>query len=413
MSSVLLRSDNYHTLEHKRTDVVIGYVRRLSNGKIDLLDIYTIILRYYRMEIHIYQTNAVVIDDYYQDCVELRYNRIYFNVDIFDVESRNANVLCIRDYNQNCIYNNPILTRRQNLKAINNGIFGFYHNTNDGLAKAVLFDDKKKHVLLYKDIPNTMLDEYTDDGYLIRTRNNYTIHYEYQPAIPLSDISLPITQIKVNNKFILCLFQGGIVTFYSFKTEQTIIMPVTNVKLIACGNDSGYFIDSKNDAYAVQDNGIATQIQLPKRFNNDSTPVKIIDLKCGIDSVLILTNNHDLVTFGNNMVGQCGVNRGTKYDILHRPIKLDCSYNKFRLIEHGYYHNIVMTQDNEWYSFGDNCNYNCLIENDIDNVIYPVYEPTWIDKKSIKTNNIKINILYLLPVARYTYIITTTQNMFQ
>eukprot|EP01084_Bolivina_argentea_P016205 30344_1 len=98
-------------------------------------------------------------------------------------------------------------------------------------------------------------------------------------------------------------------------------------------------------------------IPIPHFVDND---IKILDMDCGYNHNLVLTDNNNLFAFGGNGYGQCCVLNMFSNVYVPKQIKCFSNYN-IKSIQCGGYHSYICTQQNEYYLFGSNSCNACLV----------------------------------------------------
>ena len=191
--------------------------------------------------------------------------------------------------------------------------------------------------------------------------------------------------------------------------DKGYLMNNKNCKItkIECCSSTTFALDGENDkiiVFGANINGILgcnksdeTQCQnipimIPYFIEND---IKIMDIKCGYNSICAMDENHNIYTFGYNRYFQCGVNR--KY--VYKPYKLDSSKFKEEIesIHCGNYHTILLTINNNLVTFGSNRFGQCLLDQHT-NIIK---SPTFINKKSILPKDFT-DIIAVIPGSNFT-----------
>ena len=134
----------------------------------------------------------------------------------------------------------------------------------------------------------------------------------------------------------------------------------SKVKTVGCGSGHTIIITKDGTLYSFGDNGYG-QLGL-----GDNTPMNIPilvaalnDLKvkvvsCGNNHTVIITEDGNLYSFGKNEFGQLGLgNIGDKNEpkLVTIPGGL-----KVKAASCGYHHTVIITEDNNFYTFGRNRN---------------------------------------------------------
>eukprot|EP01084_Bolivina_argentea_P254337 427564_1 len=127
---------------------------------------------------------------------------------------------------------------------------------------------------------------------------------------------------------------------------------------------------------------ISKQINTTETFLNSCD--KIIDIQCGLNHTLFLTKCGNLYSFGDNDVGQCGLNR-KKYTRLSTPKLI---MQSVKSIACGSFHNLIINTKQELLVNGYNfCGQLGLKQDDIDNNIQINECPINKNKNTIKIND--------------------------
>ena len=181
-------------------------------------------------------------------------------------------------------------------------------------------------------------------------------------------------------------------SFSIFKIER-----LSNIKLIACAASVSYCVDKYGILYEF---GYICNHHNFKRIKN----INVAAINCGALHVCLVTNTFEIYTFGGNNLCQCGVGSESEYfnPILKPtninlslvdpiPIQISCGNN----------HTIIKSFKDNFYSFGNNSNNQCLF----DTFGAKIFRPTKIPLNSIaKSMNIDKPIINLIPGYDTTYI---------
>jgi alpha-tubulin suppressor-like RCC1 family protein len=95
-------------------------------------------------------------------------------------------------------------------------------------------------------------------------------------------------------------------------------------------------------------------------FDNIYSPTQILNFKIkevstGETHSIILTNNNQLFSFGSNSFGELGLGYSSNKNI-SIPTEINHNFTKFNIkkISCGYYHTLILDENGEVYSFGKN-----------------------------------------------------------
>lgn len=189
-------------------------------------------------------------------------------------------------------------------------------------------------------------------------------------------------------------------------SNETRINPVKvmeNVKIVRSGkNGFGIILTMSGDLYAFGNNQFG-QLGLGTGFNSDSNtnctafPTlidlnkqhKIIDVACGAQHTLLLTENGEVFSFGSNLTGQLGHNlEASRKTVLGTPTMINQEYfnnEKIIQIASTEFTSFALSEQGSVYAFGEN-DKGLICNNDLDfNQYYLV--PT----KTLLTNIKKIS----------------------
>ncbi|KAL9645038.1 hypothetical protein ABK040_004531 [Willaertia magna] len=175
-----------------------------------------------------------------------------------------------------------------------------------------------------------------------------------------------VKKVIAGEQFILILSNNG--KCYLFDTNNkenipillkwTVDEPIENIfghdyLILLTKKGELFTFKSQNGSYlaALENNYLQNKIDL-KKINYE----KIIDIDCGNEFYLILTENNNIYGFGSNYCGQLGTNEGSSYEennttfkkantknIKSKIIKVYCTYNT----------SIILTEDGKCYACGD------------------------------------------------------------
>lgn len=157
--------------------------------------------------------------------------------------------------------------------------------------------------------------------------------------------------------------------------NETRINPVKvqeNIKLIRSGK-SGFAIalTLSGDLYSFGNNQFA-QLGLGTTFNNDSSTnsvslptlidlnkqIKIIDIACGAQHTLLLSDKGEVYSFGSNLTGQLGLDLDTtRKTVVGKPTKIDQKYfnnEKIIQISSTEFTSFALSENGNVYAFGEN-----------------------------------------------------------
>ena len=185
----------------------------------------------------------------------------------------------------------------------------------------------------------------------------------------------PVCQIAANFFFNLCLTVDGSVYSFGYGplghgdsfNHIKVFIPkkiegLEDIDLIACGA-SHVICKSVNTIYVWSTDNLYGAIGIKKRivlepFKINNWPRNIIEIKCGYEHTLVLTNKKEVFSCGINRFGQLGrettkVNYRTKYPYSKSLMKVT-SLSKIIRIICGYGHSICIDENNDLHLFGCN-----------------------------------------------------------
>lgn len=124
------------------------------------------------------------------------------------------------------------------------------------------------------------------------------------------------------------------------------------------------------------------KIILPNEFNfYKKWNIILKEINCGISYVVCKDINDNIFTWGVNESGQCGTNK-TSFRISKKPHKILFKCNvKIKKIECGSFHTILIDYNDNIWSFGCNCCYECLLMDEEHSWI--IRTPIFIPKEKI------------------------------
>ena len=169
-------------------------------------------------------------------------------------------------------------------------------------------------------------------------------------------------------------------------SNETRINPVKimeNVKLVKSGKTGfGIILTLSGDLYAIGNNQFG-QLGLGTGFNNDSNtncvalPTlidlnkqhKIVDISCGAQHTLLLTQDGEVFSFGSNLTGQLGQNMETsRKSVLGVPTIINQEYfNNEKIIQIATteFTSFALSENGSVYAFGEN-DKGLICNNDLD-----------------------------------------------
>ena len=200
----------------------------------------------------------------------------------------------------------------------------------------------------------------------------------------------PIKQICCGEYFSICLSDNG--TLYSFgnndygqlalfmKKDYYLPKNITYLKgieFVECGYghvccksvDGSIYCWGKNEHGEL---GIKTLQNQLKPYKCKEWPNDVVDIKCGFNHTIVLTESQKVYSCGNNAYNQLGRVTDTFYSSLLHPIE---ELSDIIRIECGYRHSSCIDINNDLYVFGDN-QFGQLGLGDIDNRIKPIKHPS-------------------------------------
>eukprot|EP01083_Nonionella_stella_P090012 251462_1 len=178
------------------------------------------------------------------------------------------------------------------------------------------------------------------------------------------------------------------------------------VKQMECQSDSSFFVDSNDILYGVGNNdmgslGVGGDEQIIKRMRQVNICNKVKQFKCGCDHVCLMDHKYNIITFGSNASGQCGVpfhyecikiNEWGK-ECLDKPTVINSFFyrntaprkdgqdidinNKWQIIC-GYYSTYIIDDNFNFYVCGANATGGCLIDD-----VSKIYVPRFVDNETI------------------------------
>ena len=132
-----------------------------------------------------------------------------------------------------------------------------------------------------------------------------------------------------------------------------------NVGVVSCGNFHTVIITKNGDLYSFGDNG-SNQLGLGNDILHGNVPtlvtipdsLKVKAVNCGDAHTVIITENGNIYSFGNNVFGQLGLDDDYSRNIPTLVTAL--AGLKAKAVSCGDNSTAIITEDNDLYSFGDN-----------------------------------------------------------
>ena len=196
---------------------------------------------------------------------------------------------------------------------------------------------------------------------------------------------------------------------YKILTNITIFKyDFNNIIKIACGQYASYLVNDKMELYTVGSNqcgqlGINDDSASSNGEFNLILDHNVVTVAAGSSHVIFLTQNGQVFGFGYNAYSQCG------YQIpeLLKPMKINVDSDKNLIdVKCGAYHTIIVTQQNDWYSFGRNNESQLLLNINETRQM----KPTKIDIQYISKYIGNNTIIDIIPGYNATFILQQTKS---
>ena len=101
--------------------------------------------------------------------------------------------------------------------------------------------------------------------------------------------------------------------------------------------------------------------------------IKILSICCGATHGLVITNNKQCYSFGENRYGQCGTGTKSWEHYITEPHLINLVNNYVVQMSCGFDHSVLLTNDNRVYSFGDNNQNQCSSVCKDNTILLPYY----------------------------------------
>ncbi|SCN25027.1 conserved Plasmodium protein, unknown function [Plasmodium berghei] len=237
---------------------------------------------------------------------------------------------------------------------------------------------------------NTFINNYVNSDlilYSIHEPHQQKFKYEFEndktieintktnTQISINDLRKTLIKTGKNNVWIYCLKKKQVNTKdekenleldhdNNYKNNvYTKYIPTNCNKVYFCCSEF-YAIDDKNNICKwnidISNNtNIIKYNYLSKFLSYIKFPEKIIDISCGYNHALFLSENKNCYAFGSNNIYQVS-DKKTKYFDIPQLIKI----NKIKYIASGHSHNLICTYKNEIYGWGNNIHKQIYFEED-------------------------------------------------
>ena len=177
------------------------------------------------------------------------------------------------------------------------------------------------------------------------------------------------------------------------------------VKAVSCGGVHTVIITEDGNLYSFGFNyfgqlglGDTTERNVPMLVNvPNGSKVKVVG--CGDDHTIIITENGALYSFGRNESGQLGLDDG---DDRNRPVLVNVPGGlKVKAVSCGNSHTVIITEDDNLYSFGDNFSGQLGLGDDTNRIVATLVSvPSGLRVKAVSCGDY------------YTVIITGNDNLY-
>ena len=330
----------------------------------------------------------------------------------------NANIIPCKAFTQTfCLFNDNwsniinIYVNRRNLVFLTNKMKAFIAKSDKAVDKQLINVDNIQ--CISNGLANRHLFVYTNDNKLygcgannhgqlgIKNYNNESYHGNLTPQMVTFDFGSKLIQIQCGQEHTLFLTKNGSaygcgynsVGQLSIKAENTshgdiIKFDVNNVIQIGSTDYTSFLLDKEYNLYSFGSNyGGKMGINNMPNDNESRTIYKITKNRfikpkyicCGEFHVCCITLDNNVMSFGKNYYGQCGV-YNTKSTIIKPKILNMTTPHNIIDIKCGNTHTIIVTKKFDYYAFGNNDRKQLLLENENESTIY---SPTLISKKYI------------------------------
>ena len=179
----------------------------------------------------------------------------------------------------------------------------------------------------------------------------------------------PVKQISCGLEFTVCLSEDGYLYSFGYNKYSQLghgntetydipqkIQTIENVDFVECGGEHSYCKTLENDIYGWGSN-YEGQLGLDYTFLEDRPRLckpfenNVVDIKCGYNHTLILTENQEVYSCGSNDSGQLGRYIDQRFASSFKKIE---NLSEIIRIECGYSHSLCIDNYDSLYVFGDN-----------------------------------------------------------
>lgn len=245
----------------------------------------------------------------------------------------------------------------------------------------------KSKIEIYNDGLSKINNIYADTNNNIYISTNQHKIYKYAYNEVNSTIILDTSYDKIKTKFNKLTYYYNNNLYY-YNNSWNLIVSDT-IKDYSYDNNTYYYINNNNKLkYKGKNVNLITNddidILINTVFENVNTSLNIIKVECGDDYVVILDDNYNLYSFGKNNLGQLGRITNVIYDSINAINILENS--RIIDISCGFSHTLVLYENGNVWSFGDNVNNSTF-------------------KKGYSTNTIiptKINLTNIIKIKAYS-----------